>query len=36
MVHRCRANLRDLEKDKAQLSSRINDLNLRYIPHCTL
>lgn len=28
MVHRCRANLRDLEKDKAQLSSRINDLNL--------
>ncbi|XP_053192459.1 structural maintenance of chromosomes protein 6-like [Scomber japonicus] len=27
-VHRCKANLRDLEKDKVQLSSRINDLNL--------
>lgn len=25
-VHRCRANLRDLEKDKTQLSARINDL----------
>ncbi|XP_074541854.1 structural maintenance of chromosomes protein 6 [Halichoeres trimaculatus] len=27
-VHRCRANLRDLEKDKSQLSSRLNDLKL--------
>ncbi|XP_029352110.1 structural maintenance of chromosomes protein 6 [Echeneis naucrates] len=27
-VHRCKANLRDLEKDKVQLTSRINDLNL--------
>ncbi|XP_008311197.1 structural maintenance of chromosomes protein 6 [Cynoglossus semilaevis] len=27
-VHLCRATLRDLEKDKAQLSSRINDLKL--------
>nr|XP_046228256.1 structural maintenance of chromosomes protein 6-like isoform X2 [Scatophagus argus] len=27
-VHRCKANLRDLEKDKVQLSSRIHDLNL--------
>uniref|UniRef100_A0A2I4D4M6 Structural maintenance of chromosomes protein 6 n=1 Tax=Austrofundulus limnaeus TaxID=52670 RepID=A0A2I4D4M6_AUSLI len=27
-VHRCRTNLRDLEKDKVQLSSRIKDLNL--------
>ncbi|XP_058469995.1 structural maintenance of chromosomes protein 6-like isoform X1 [Solea solea] len=27
-VHRCKANLRDLEKDKAQLSTRINDLKL--------
>ncbi|XP_029281710.1 structural maintenance of chromosomes protein 6 [Cottoperca gobio] len=27
-VHRCMANLRDLEKDKVQLSSRINDLKL--------
>ncbi|XP_037541399.1 structural maintenance of chromosomes protein 6-like [Nematolebias whitei] len=27
-VHRCRTNLRDLEKDKVQLSSRINDLKL--------
>lgn len=27
-VHRCKANLRDLEKDKVQLSSRINDLKL--------
>ncbi|KAM9339091.1 structural maintenance of chromosomes protein 6 [Symphorus nematophorus] len=27
-VHRCKANLRDLEKDKAQLSSRIDDLKL--------
>uniref|UniRef100_A0A673B0L4 Rad50/SbcC-type AAA domain-containing protein n=1 Tax=Sphaeramia orbicularis TaxID=375764 RepID=A0A673B0L4_9TELE len=27
-VHRCRANLRVLEKDKVQLSSRINDLKL--------
>ncbi|KAK2856221.1 hypothetical protein Q5P01_004956 [Channa striata] len=27
-VHRCRASLRDLEKDKVQLSSRINDLKL--------
>uniref|UniRef100_A0A3B4A2C9 RecF/RecN/SMC N-terminal domain-containing protein n=1 Tax=Periophthalmus magnuspinnatus TaxID=409849 RepID=A0A3B4A2C9_9GOBI len=27
-VHRCRANLRDLEKDKIQLSTRINDLKL--------
>ncbi|XP_047244065.1 structural maintenance of chromosomes protein 6-like isoform X2 [Girardinichthys multiradiatus] len=26
IVHRCRTNLRDLEKDKAQLSSRIKDL----------
>lgn len=25
-VHRCKANLRDLEKDKVQLSRRINDL----------
>uniref|UniRef100_UPI0037E8A562 structural maintenance of chromosomes protein 6 n=1 Tax=Semicossyphus pulcher TaxID=241346 RepID=UPI0037E8A562 len=27
-VHRCRANLRDLEKDKVQLSTRLNDLKL--------
>ncbi|XP_019745400.1 structural maintenance of chromosomes protein 6 [Hippocampus comes] len=27
-VHRCQVNLRDLEKDKAQLSSKINDLRL--------
>ncbi|XP_014328190.1 structural maintenance of chromosomes protein 6 [Xiphophorus maculatus] len=27
-VHRCRTNLRDLEKDKTQLSSRIKDLTL--------
>ncbi|XP_070781824.1 structural maintenance of chromosomes protein 6 isoform X2 [Enoplosus armatus] len=27
-VHRCKANLRDLEKDKVQLSSRINDVKL--------
>ncbi|XP_041661505.1 structural maintenance of chromosomes protein 6 [Cheilinus undulatus] len=27
-VHRCKANLRDLEKDKAQLSSRLNDLKI--------
>ncbi|XP_019953345.2 structural maintenance of chromosomes protein 6 [Paralichthys olivaceus] len=27
-VHRCKANLRDLEKDKVQLSSRISDLKL--------
>ncbi|XP_035535095.1 structural maintenance of chromosomes protein 6 [Morone saxatilis] len=27
-VHRCKANLRDLEKDKVQLSSRIKDLKL--------
>ncbi|XP_070842869.1 structural maintenance of chromosomes protein 6 [Chaetodon trifascialis] len=27
-VHRCKANLRDLENDKVQLSSRINDLKL--------
>ncbi|XP_072293423.1 structural maintenance of chromosomes protein 6 [Eucyclogobius newberryi] len=27
-VHRCRATLRDLEKDKVQLSTRINDLKL--------
>lgn len=27
-AHRCRTNLRDLEKDKAQLSSRIKDLKL--------
>ncbi|XP_040921027.1 structural maintenance of chromosomes protein 6 isoform X2 [Toxotes jaculatrix] len=27
-VHRCKANLRDLEKDKVQLSSKINDLKL--------
>ncbi|XP_061701916.1 structural maintenance of chromosomes protein 6-like isoform X2 [Syngnathoides biaculeatus] len=27
-VHRCQVSLRDLEKDKAQLSSRINDLQL--------
>uniref|UniRef100_A0A3P9MZH7 Structural maintenance of chromosomes protein 6 n=1 Tax=Poecilia reticulata TaxID=8081 RepID=A0A3P9MZH7_POERE len=27
-VHRCRTNLRDLEKDKAQLTSRIKDLTL--------
>ncbi|KAG7244154.1 hypothetical protein INR49_004227 [Caranx melampygus] len=27
-VHRCKANLRDLEKDNIQLSSRINDLKL--------
>ncbi|KAM4522033.1 structural maintenance of chromosomes protein 6 [Odontesthes bonariensis] len=27
-VHRCRASLRDLEKDKVQLSSRIKDLRL--------
>ncbi|XP_068198387.1 structural maintenance of chromosomes protein 6-like [Antennarius striatus] len=27
-VHRCKANLRDLEKDKAQLSSRISTLKL--------
>uniref|UniRef100_A0A3Q2Q5H1 Si:dkey-119f1.1 n=1 Tax=Fundulus heteroclitus TaxID=8078 RepID=A0A3Q2Q5H1_FUNHE len=27
-VHRCRNNLRDLEKDKAQLSARIKDLTL--------
>ncbi|XP_069552674.1 structural maintenance of chromosomes protein 6 [Brachyistius frenatus] len=27
-VHRCKANLRDLEKDRVQLSSRINDLKL--------
>ncbi|KAL3052488.1 hypothetical protein OYC64_005102 [Pagothenia borchgrevinki] len=27
-VHRCRAHLRDLEKDKVQLSSRIKDLKL--------
>uniref|UniRef100_A0A3Q3ATS2 Structural maintenance of chromosomes protein 6 n=1 Tax=Kryptolebias marmoratus TaxID=37003 RepID=A0A3Q3ATS2_KRYMA len=27
-VHRCRTNLRDLEKDKVQLSSRIKDLKL--------
>ncbi|XP_045916316.1 structural maintenance of chromosomes protein 6-like [Micropterus dolomieu] len=27
-VHRCKANLRDLEKDKVQLSTRINDLKL--------
>ncbi|XP_041814270.1 structural maintenance of chromosomes protein 6 [Chelmon rostratus] len=27
-VHRCKANLRDLENDKHQLSSRINDLQL--------
>ncbi|CAN9510891.1 unnamed protein product [Ophioblennius macclurei] len=27
-AHRCRTNLRDLEKDKAQLSSRIRDLKL--------
>nr|XP_020488558.2 LOW QUALITY PROTEIN: structural maintenance of chromosomes protein 6-like [Labrus bergylta] len=27
-VHRCKANLRDLEKDKVQLSSRLNDLKL--------
>ncbi|KAM4528937.1 structural maintenance of chromosomes protein 6 isoform 1-T2 [Fundulus diaphanus] len=27
-VHRCRNNLRDLEKDRAQLSSRIKDLTL--------
>lgn len=34
-VHRCKTCLRDLEKDKAQLSSRINELNLRY-HHCLL
>ncbi|KAM3859219.1 structural maintenance of chromosomes protein 6-like [Diretmus argenteus] len=28
-VHRCKTNLRDLEKDKTQLSSRINELKLR-------
>ncbi|XP_061756608.1 structural maintenance of chromosomes protein 6-like isoform X2 [Nerophis ophidion] len=27
-VHRCKANLKALEKDKAQLSSKINDLRL--------
>ncbi|XP_047429650.1 structural maintenance of chromosomes protein 6-like [Mugil cephalus] len=27
-VHRCKANLKDLEKDKVQLSSRIKDLKL--------
>ncbi|XP_034044240.1 LOW QUALITY PROTEIN: structural maintenance of chromosomes protein 6-like [Thalassophryne amazonica] len=27
-VHRCKANLRDLEKDKTQLITRINDLKL--------
>uniref|UniRef100_A0A7N8Y1I0 Structural maintenance of chromosomes protein 6 n=1 Tax=Mastacembelus armatus TaxID=205130 RepID=A0A7N8Y1I0_9TELE len=27
-VHRCKANLRDMEKDKVQLSSRISDLKL--------
>ncbi|KAM3858880.1 structural maintenance of chromosomes protein 6-like [Diretmus argenteus] len=27
-VHRCKTNLRDLEKDKTQLSSRINELKL--------
>ncbi|KAF7661396.1 hypothetical protein LDENG_00263060 [Lucifuga dentata] len=27
-VHRCKANLRELEKDKTQLSSRINELRL--------
>ncbi|XP_034555608.1 structural maintenance of chromosomes protein 6 [Notolabrus celidotus] len=27
-VHRCKVNLRDLEKDKVQLSSRLNDLKL--------
>uniref|UniRef100_A0A1A7WF85 Structural maintenance of chromosomes protein 6 n=1 Tax=Iconisemion striatum TaxID=60296 RepID=A0A1A7WF85_9TELE len=27
-VHRCRTNLRDMEKDKVQLSSRLKDLNL--------
>lgn len=27
-VHRCSANIRDLEKDKVQLSSRINDLKI--------
>ncbi|XP_041832075.1 structural maintenance of chromosomes protein 6 [Melanotaenia boesemani] len=27
-VHTCRASIRDLEKDKAQLSSRINDLKI--------
>ncbi|CAL9694223.1 unnamed protein product [Knipowitschia caucasica] len=27
-VHRCRANLKDLDKDKDQLSNRINDLKL--------
>ncbi|XP_076026649.1 structural maintenance of chromosomes protein 6 [Genypterus blacodes] len=27
-VHRCKANLRDLDKDKAQLSTRINELKL--------
>uniref|UniRef100_A0A3Q1G185 Structural maintenance of chromosomes protein 6 n=2 Tax=Acanthochromis polyacanthus TaxID=80966 RepID=A0A3Q1G185_9TELE len=27
-VHRCKTNLRDLEKDKVQLSSRIKDLKL--------
>ncbi|KAM4633403.1 structural maintenance of chromosomes protein 6 [Polymixia lowei] len=27
-VHRCKANLRDLEKDKAQLSTRIDELKL--------
>ncbi|CAJ1078421.1 structural maintenance of chromosomes protein 6 [Xyrichtys novacula] len=27
-AHRCKANLRDLEKDKVQLSSRLNDLKL--------
>ncbi|XP_068614652.1 structural maintenance of chromosomes protein 6-like [Brachionichthys hirsutus] len=27
-VHRCKTNLRNLEKDKVQLSSRIKDLNL--------
>lgn len=29
-VHRCKANLRDLDKDKVQLSSRIKDLKFRY------
>lgn len=30
-VHRHQAILRDLEKDKVQLSSKINDLILRYL-----
>uniref|UniRef100_A0A672HEL5 Structural maintenance of chromosomes protein 6 n=1 Tax=Salarias fasciatus TaxID=181472 RepID=A0A672HEL5_SALFA len=29
-THGCKTNLRDLEKDKAQLSTRIKDLKLRY------